>query len=164
MSDLTYAKFPQRLGAFLIDAVICLIFIFAFAFIVDRPIIMAVMIPAGAPPGHIDPAALWEAAEPGQKAIVLLLFVLSAWVPSTLYYAAMESSSRRATLGKMALNLVVMRTDGSRVSFLRAAGRHFFRVFISCVMPFAFLGMLPIFGSLRQGAHDWISGIVVVRN
>lgn len=164
MSDLSYAEFHQRLGAWLIDAIVCVLLAFVFAFVVARPIIVAVLVPEGASPGRVDPRRLWEAAEASQKAVVLLLFFVSAWVPSGLYYAVLESSSRRATLGKMALGLVTVRMDGSRVSFLRATARYFFKAFVGFVVPFGFVAILPLFGGTRrQGAHDWMTGVVVGR-
>src|SRR5712671_1500418 len=122
-SDLSYAAFHQRLGAYLIDAIVCVLLALVFVFVVVRPILIAVLVPEGASPGRMDPRALWAAADASQKAAVFLLFLVSAWVPAGLYYAVMESSSRRATLGKMALELLTVRTDGSKVSFLRATAR-----------------------------------------
>lgn len=49
-----------------------------FAFVVARPIIIAVLVPEGAPPGRVDPRVLWEAAEAAQKAVIILLFFVSA--------------------------------------------------------------------------------------
>jgi len=145
----------------LIDAIACVLSAFVFAFVVARPIIIAVLVPEGAPPGRLDPRTLWAAADASQKAVVLLLFFASAWIPSGLYYAVLESSSRRATLGKMVLGLVTVRTDGSRVSFLRATARYFVKAVVGFLVPFGFVAMLPLFGTRRQGAHDWVTGVVV---
>ena len=134
-----------------------------FVFVVVRPIMIAVLVPEGVPAGPPDPRALWAAAGASQKAVVLLLFLVSAWVPSGLYYAVLESSSRRATLGKMALDLVTVRADGDRVSFLRAAARYFVKAFVAFFVPFGFVAILPLFGARRQAAHDWATGVVVVR-
>src|SRR5512138_1949581 len=42
-----------------------------------------------------------------------------------LYYALQESSARQATIGKMALSIIVTGLDGKRVSFGKATGRYF---------------------------------------
>ena len=162
-SDSPYAEFHQRLGACLLDVVACLPLVLVFLFVVLRPILIAVLEPQGAPAGHLDSRALWAAADTSQKVIVLLMFFASTWVPSGLYYAVLESSPRRATFGKMVLKLVTVRTNGSKVSFLRATARYFLKVVVSFVVPFGFVGMLPLFGGRRQGVHDWVTGVVVVR-
>ncbi len=51
-------------------------------------------------------------------------FMLSI-VINWFYYSMLESSVRRATLGKMALGLVVADLFGNRISFGRATGRYF---------------------------------------
>jgi len=164
LSGLSHAQFQQRLGAWLIDATVTVLLSLVFAFVVARPIIIATLFPEGAPAGHMDARARWAEADVSQKAVVFLLFFVSAWVPSGFYYALLESSSRRATLGKMALGLVTVRIDGSKVSFLRASARYYFKAFVGFVVPFGCFAMLPAFGGTRrQGAHDWVTGVVVVR-
>jgi uncharacterized RDD family membrane protein YckC len=44
-------------------------------------------------------------------------------LPVTLYFALLESSAWQATWGKRKLGLRVIRTDGARLSFLRALAR-----------------------------------------
>jgi uncharacterized RDD family membrane protein YckC len=87
--------------------------------------------------------------------------VLNFWVGSTLLFAPiflydvlLTSSSRQATLGKMALGLFVTDTNGDRVSFLRATARFFLRFF--------FVGYLiqPFFPK-KQTLHDMGSNCLV---
>jgi uncharacterized RDD family membrane protein YckC len=157
---LNYGEFHHRLGAYVIDAIVCFALSPVFVFVVARPIIRAMFVPEGTVPA--DPQTLWAGADPWQKAVVLMLFVGSFWIPSWLYYAVLESSSRRATLGKRALRMVTVQTNGSRVSFLRATARYFLKAIVIW-LPFGFIFVLPVFGKRRQGVHDWATGIVVVR-
>jgi uncharacterized RDD family membrane protein YckC len=159
-SPLSYGEFHERLGAYLIDVIVCFALSLLFVFGLVRPILIAVLVPDGA--GRFDPPAMWAAADASQKAVVLLLFFGSIWIPSWLYYAVLESSSRRATLGKRALRMVTVQTDGGRMSFLRATARYFLKA-VLFVLPFGFIFVLPIFGKRRQGVHDWVTGIVVAR-
>ena len=159
--DLPYAKFSQRLGASLIDSAASLFLVGIFLFVVIRPRLLAMYMGSGfAHSGGVR--ARWDATGALPKAEIFLMFLLSAFFPPVLYYALLESSVRRATLGKMALDLVTVRIDGSRVSFLRAAARHILRRLFGFV-PFGFTAALPVFGERRQGLHDMATGVVVMR-
>ena len=82
--------------------------------------------------------------------------VLVSW----LYYAIMESSSTRGTLGKMALGIQVTDLSGNPISFARATGRHFGK-FIS--MLIVCVGYLMVaFTAKKQGLHDMLAGCLVV--
>ena len=86
----------------------------------------------------------------------VILFVV-AWP----YFALMESSERRATLGKRLLGLVVVDRRGERVSFIRASVRYFCRVpaEVLCLIGY----VMSIFTDKRQGLHDLVSGCLIVR-
>src|SRR5882757_4396340 len=56
-----------------------------------------------------------------------LVPILMFLVPM-VYYAAMQSSSGQATIGKSLLGLKVARVDGERASFLRNFGREFAKI------------------------------------
>jgi uncharacterized RDD family membrane protein YckC len=153
-----YAGVHQRAGAALIDAIVSFALVLVFTFAIARPVLLAILSPAGR-----DPQMLWAEAGAGQKTLILLLFFASVWLPSAFYYAVLESSSRQATLGKMAFGLRTTRTDGNRVSFVRANARYLLKALIGAVVPLGFIALLPIFGERRQGMHDWLMGIVVAR-
>jgi len=80
---------------------------------------------------------------------------------SWIYEAAMESSSKQATVGKMALGLVVTDLEGRRISFLRATGRHFAK-FISAMILFIGYIMAGV-TERKQALHDMIAGTLVRR-
>lgn len=88
--------------------------------------------------------------------IVDALVIILGW----LYYAAMESSSKQATLGKMALGIAVTDMDGRRVSFARATGRHFAKWISSLILCIGFL--MIAFTEKKQGLHDIIANCLVV--
>ena len=78
------------------------------------------------------------------------------------YYLFMHSSSKQATLGKMAMGLKVTDLDGERIgvgkSFLRTIGS-----FVSAVL--LMVGYLMVaFTERKQGLHDKIAGTLVVRS
>jgi len=82
-----------------------------------------------------------------------------------IYWAVMESSPTRATVGKMVLGLRVVDLNGRRLSLIRAVGRTFGR--LSTAPLFFLIGMpevqrIPAFNRER-GLHDIMAGTLVVR-
>jgi uncharacterized RDD family membrane protein YckC len=87
----------------------------------------------------------------------IVLGVVLDW----LYSALLESSSRQATVGKMALGLIVTDMEGQRISFGRATARAFAK-YISCFA--LFIGFIMVaFTEKKQGLHDLIAGTLVRR-
>jgi len=78
-----------------------------------------------------------------------------------LYYALLESSVHRATLGKMALGLIVTDELGNRLTFGRATGRTFAK-YISYI-AFGIGYILCGFTDRRQCLHDMIARCLVMR-
>jgi uncharacterized RDD family membrane protein YckC len=80
---------------------------------------------------------------------------------SWLYDALLTSSARQATLGKLAMRLLVQDSRGHRLSFSRATARFFARYPSWLLLGIGFL-MQP-FTRKRRALHDMIAGTVVVR-
>lgn len=79
-----------------------------------------------------------------------------------LYYAIMESSSKQATLGKMALGLKVTNMNGDKISFARATGRYFAKIISSVTL---FVGYIMAgFTAKKQALHDIITEGLVVKD
>jgi uncharacterized RDD family membrane protein YckC/Tfp pilus assembly major pilin PilA len=78
-----------------------------------------------------------------------------------LYKSLMESGSRQATLGKMALGIKVTDVHGARISFGRATGR-FFASLLSMLI-FCIGLLMAAFTRRKQALHDLIAGTLVVR-
>ncbi|MDA1312397.1 MAG: RDD family protein [Acidobacteria bacterium] len=81
-----------------------------------------------------------------------LLTVLISW----LYEAGMVSSRYQATLGKMAVGIVVTDMNGGRISFGRATGRYFGKLLSAATLFIGYL-MQP-FTDRRQTLHDMLAG------
>ena len=78
-----------------------------------------------------------------------------------LYFVLMESSAKQATLGKMALGLVVVDVDGNRISFLRALGRYFAKILSGIILLIGYI--MVGFTERKQGLHDMIASTLVVK-
>jgi len=131
-SAVQYAGFWRRLGAGLIDGLLVSVVVLVIYFIL---ILSAGLV--GLVVGYIaDLIGVW------------------------LYYALMESSSRQATLGKMALGIIVTDTEGQRVSFAKATGRHFGKIVSGIILYIGFI--MIAFTEKKQGLHDIMANCLVV--
>jgi uncharacterized RDD family membrane protein YckC len=92
------------------------------------------------------------------RSIVLrMLYFVVSWI----YEAGMESSSKQATLGKMALGLKVTDERGQRISFARATGRHFSKIISGMILLIGYI--MAGFTARKQALHDVIAGTLVIR-
>ena len=87
----------------------------------------------------------------------LLTGILTGW----FYEALMVSSSYQATLGKMAVGIVVTDMEGCRISFLRATGRYFGKTVSTLLLLIGYL--IQPFTEKRQALHDMMAGCLVLR-
>jgi uncharacterized RDD family membrane protein YckC len=86
---------------------------------------------------------------------VIILGVAAEW----LYFALMESM-KGATLGKMALGIIVTDMQGNRISFGRATGRYFAKIISSLTMLIGYI--MAGFTQKKQALHDMIAGCLVI--
>jgi uncharacterized RDD family membrane protein YckC len=77
-----------------------------------------------------------------------------------LYEAILLSSSYQATVGKMAVGIVVTDMEGRRLSFARATGRYFAKMVSSITFGLGYI--IQPFTKNRQALHDIIVGTLVM--
>lgn len=143
-----YAGFWLRLAAYVIDN---LLLGFVLGNLLLRPLIGR---PGGIPAN--DPWFLLTNTSP-QVTALLLLFLMGNWV----YFAVLESSSWRATIGKKVLGLEVVDLNGNRLSFPRACGRFFSKILSSMTFLVGFL--MAAFTAKKQALHDILASCLVIR-
>ena len=154
-----YAGLGRRFFAFIIDAIILLIFIAVaatFFNLVQGIKYFYYITVQRAPIYALTEAGTTDAAINPIIASLGVLFIIIPW----LYFAGFECSRGHATPGKTLLGIVVTDREGNRISFARATLRHFTK-FISTVI--IFIGFIMI-GLTRkhQGLHDRIAGCLVL--
>lgn len=130
-----YAGFWIRVAAALIDSVLMYIVFFGAAFLFMD--------------GGLENIAM------GMTITLQLIFAAAG----ILYFAGMESSSRQATLGKMAVGIKVCNAQGEQLSFANALGRYFAK-FISAIT--LYIGFMMVgWDKKKQGLHDKIASTYV---
>jgi uncharacterized RDD family membrane protein YckC len=135
-----YAGFWRRLGSSLIDGIV-----------VGGVALVIYIIFVGVGAATFDEWGFFVG-----YAIAYIAVIVLGW----LYYALMESSVKQATLGKMALGIIVTDAQGRRVSFGRATGRHFGKILSGIIL---YIGYIMIaFTAKKQGLHDIIADCLVV--
>ncbi|HEX4847097.1 MAG TPA: RDD family protein [Novosphingobium sp.] len=142
-----YGGFWIRFVAYIIDAVILF---FAEA------VIGAAL---GLTSGFAQTVSLFTGADIATETDLLAsgISIVMGW----LYFALMESSGSQATVGKLALGLVVTDTAGDRISFLRATGRHFAKFLSSLILLIGYI--MIAFTDRKQGLHDMIASTLVTK-
>jgi uncharacterized RDD family membrane protein YckC len=82
-------------------------------------------------------------------------------ITNWLYFALMESSIWRGTLGKRALGIAVSDLDGKRISFGRASGRFCGKLVSSMIFGIGYA--MAAFTDKKQALHDVMAKCLVVR-
>lgn len=128
-----YAGFWVRFVAKIIDNLIVGVVNFAFGFAI----------------GMMTSVGPEEVQAVGLFANYILGFVLAC------AYTAYFLGRFQATPGKMALGLQVARSDGSRITYARGAGRYFAEILSGC--PTLFIGYIwAAFDDQKRTLHDFI--------
>jgi uncharacterized RDD family membrane protein YckC len=144
LRGIQYADLWRRVIAHLIDGLVCLA-----AMMASIMLPLAFIVPSLSDPNRGQPNDLILIP-------ILLAFYLSPW----LYYSLMESSKYQATLGKIAVGIIVTNMDGARITFLNATGRFFGKILSS--MPLGFGYLMAIYDPKFQALHDQLARTIVI--
>ena len=154
-----YAGLGRRLIAFIVDAILILLFDLVAATVlgltrgIQNSIYYFVQ--------HVPAEQLTIEGTMGAllASIIASYGVLLIIIP-WLYYAGFESSRSQATPGKLLMRIVVTDMCGNKPTFARVTLRHFAKI-ISIII--IFIGFLMIgLTRKRQGLHDRIAGCLVL--
>ena len=138
-TEIAYAGFWRRVLAYLIDGLI-------LSAVMAIVVFVAVSLSDGSPRGVIQAA---------------LNAVLITDVMGWAYFAILESSPARGTVGKIALSLFVGDTHGDPITFVRASVRYWLKALSSAVLMIGWL--MPAFTPRKQALHDMLAGTLVLR-
>ena len=148
-----YAGFWRRFVAHLIDQII----IGLVALMLFIPALALVGIGIGAGISEESPSAIgFIFAAIAAYLTAILAVVILQW----LYYALMESSNKQATLGKLAIGIIVTDMNGGRISFGRATGRYFGKIVSGMILSIGYI--MAGFTEKKQALHDIMASCLVV--
>ncbi len=86
---------------------------------------------------------------------------LLGFVIGIAYYVVMQSSSRQATFGKLALGLKVTDIEGGRISAGTATAREFSKFLSALILLIGYI--MAAFTPRKQALHDIIAKTLVVK-
>ena len=155
---MTYAGFWKRFAAYLIDSII----LGVASWIIIIPILG--LIGLGASSMEYSEDMMTDEAAGGLAAAIIgasMMLWLVIGGASWLYFALMESSSKQATVGKMALGIIVTDLNGNRLSFGRATGRYFGKILSGMILMIGYI--MAGFTEKKQALHDMIAGCLVIK-
>lgn len=151
-----YAGFWMRLVAFIIDAIIIGV-LQSFVFV---PIlgVLGISIFNSTP----------DMSDPDQVAGMVATIVAAmgtvwilAMIIQILYFTFMESSKYQATVGKLALGIIVTDVNGAKLDFTKALVRNLCRIISNITMLIGYI--IAGFTEKKQALHDIIAGTLVVK-
>jgi uncharacterized RDD family membrane protein YckC len=153
-----YAGFWMRFVAIIIDGILVGI-IRAFLVV---PILAAVGITFASGFENFDPENMDELipfiATIVAAAAALAVLSTIIWV---LYGTLMEASKYQATLGKIALGLIVTDINGGKLDFSKALVRNLSKILSNFIFLIGYI--MAAFTEKKQGLHDIIAGTIVVQ-
>lgn len=141
-----YAGFRKRLAASLIDSLV--------VGVIGGVIGMMI--------GGVMGAALGFGGETSGGTLIAIQVVtqLVSLGLTAAYYASFHSSRSMATLGKMAIGIKVVRTDGDQITLARGVGRYFATAISTLTLFIGYL--MAAFTDRKRALHDMICDTLVV--
>lgn len=144
--EVVYAGFWKRVAAYMIDY---------FVLVIPGSIIGAIIgVVLGASMGAIG------SGESTIEVVAQLSSALINFAIGMAYYTWFHASKGGATLGKMAVGIKVVRSNGERLTKARAFGRYWAMLLSSFTLGIGFL--MAAFTERKQGLHDMICDTLVV--
>lgn len=98
--------------------------------------------------------------QPGDYAALVNISIVSSLV-AWGYFALMESSPLRATVGKLAIGIWVGDAHGDPISFTRASFRFWFKSLSAASIALGYV--IAAFTPRKQALHDLLAGTLVLR-
>jgi uncharacterized RDD family membrane protein YckC len=91
--------------------------------------------------------------------IAAIIYIFNLLV-GLLYSTLLESSSKQATIGKMAVGIRVTDLNGERISFGKALGRHLSKFISAIILGIGYI--MAGFDEKKRALHDKIAGTYVI--
>ncbi|MBS1680818.1 MAG: RDD family protein [Bacteroidetes bacterium] len=153
-----YAGFWQRFLALIIDAIII--------GIVRSVIVVPILVATGL--SIASEAQSYDSDDPssmlpilGTIAAMAGITMLISTVIWVLYYSLMESSKYQATVGKLALGIIVTDASGNKLDLSKALIRNICKIISSMILCIGFI--MAAFTEKKQALHDMIASTLVVK-
>ncbi len=153
-----YAGFWQRFLALVIDSIL----IGVIRSILVIPILAAVGLSFVGDIQDLDTADSSDVIAMAAAFIGALMATAAiSSVISILYFSFMESSKYQASVGKLALGLIVTDMEGNRIDFGKALLRNFGKLVSGAILLIGYI--MAGFTDKKQALHDMIASTLVLK-
>jgi uncharacterized RDD family membrane protein YckC len=139
-----YAGFWRRFVAYIVDGIILNVFMGIVSYV------------AGIGPRVVYTGDLARVAT-GRGVAYGIISLVVIW----LYFTLLESTATQATLGKMAMGIVVTDLKGGRISFGRANARFWSKFLSSAILLIGYV--MAGFTEKKQALHDLLAETLVIQ-
>lgn len=153
--EIVYAGFLKRFAASMLDGLI--------VGAVMMAVLMIVVVVMGVGGNLFSDMQAGRA--PMLGVTFVLLFYLVPFALQAAYFTLMHASGSQATLGKLAVGIKVVRSNGERISVLRSFGRFAGLVLlgvVTCNLTLLASAIMAGLTARKQGLHDMMSDTLVV--
>lgn len=153
-----YAGFWLRFVAYIIDAIIIYV-VQSFVFIP-----LFAMFGFSFASQLSNPEAMTEAEAIGMIGPIMGMMgatMILGIVISVAYWSIMEASKLQATVGKLALGLIVTDAQGNRLNIGQSIIRNLSKIISSMILLIGYI--MAGFTEKKQGLHDMIANTLVVK-
>ncbi len=155
-NEIKYAGFWIRLAAYIID------------YLIIYSALAILIFPAAALLGFSIALPSIDGYNEYNDAYYIVPAVISFYIYSNvislaaswLYFAFMQSSKHQATVGKMAVGIMVTNNKHQRLTFARATGRYFSKIISSMTLLIGYI--IAGFTFRKQSLHDMIASTYVI--
>ena len=130
--QIEYAGFSSRFGAWIIDTLIL-----------------------GAPLGFLN--FIITSINDDLSGFMFIFGIVIVW----MYFAKLESGEQQATIGKRVVGIKVTDSQGNRISFAKASGRHFAKIISGLLFMIGYI--MAAFTEKKQALHDIIADCLVLK-
>jgi len=154
--EIVYSGLWKRLAASFLDSIVTGVLTYA--------VLIPIMLLMGLSASQLANNETSPFAGGMSIAMALLIYPISFAIPA-IYFAWMHASSRQASLGKMAVEAKVVRSDGRRIGFWRGILRYlayFLFTLLTCGLGVLISGLMVAFSERKQALHDMICDTLVV--
>lgn len=155
-SEVVYAGFWKRFAAATIDG-------FVMSGVLVLVFLVGVLVFGGMS------SFMGGLASPETSSGMVVFIIFGVYVFPVLvqaaYFTMMHASARQASLGKLAVGIKVVRSDGQRLTNARSFGRWaalFLSYLVSCGIAYIASGIMAGVTQRKQGLHDMVADTLVV--
>lgn len=157
-----YAGFWARFAAYFIDgSITSFLAVYMFWLVRDEMSYYFAVHPEvlKALQGHSDELSSYSSSYDWENKFMYYYALFFGIIFNWIYFAGFESSHLKGTPGKWLLGIYVTDTEGGRISFGNATGRHFGKIISGLILCVGY--MMAGFTERNQALHDMMAKCLV---